>query len=87
MKNFIFNILGIITLILIAFTFLIFIEIIELDVFNISYNTKKNIEKRSRIDSQVDIYDMINLPEIVMPEPDDEEIRKTSFSTYNENPQ
>jgi len=87
MKNFIFNILGIITLILIAFTFLIFIEIIELDVFNISYNTKKNIEKRSRIDSQVDIYDMINLPEIVMPEPDDEEIRKTTFSTYNENPQ
>ena len=45
------NILGIITLILIAFMFLIFIEIIELNIFNISYNTKKNIENRSDDDS------------------------------------
>ena len=85
MKNYILNILGIITLILIAFTFLIFIEIIELSVFKISYNTKNNIEKRSRIDSQVDIKDMINLTDIVKPDPDDEEIRKTNFSTFSEN--
>ena len=85
MKNFIYNFLGIITLILIAFTFLIFIEIIELNIFKISYNTKNNIEKRSRIDSQVDIKDMINLTDIVKPEPDDEEIRKTTFSTFSEN--
>jgi hypothetical protein len=85
MKNFIYNFLGIITLILIAFTFLIFIEIIELNIFKISYNTKNNIEKRSRIDSQVDIKDMINLTDIVKPDPDDEEIRKTTFSTFSEN--
>ena len=87
MKNYILNILGIITLILIAFTFLIFIEIIELSVFKISYNTKNNIEKRSRIDSQVDINDLIDLTDVVKPEPDEEEIRKTTFSNYSESTQ
>ena len=31
--------------------FLVFVEIIELNEFNISYNTKKNIERRSQIES------------------------------------
>ena len=53
--NTLYNILGIITLIFISFTFLIFIEIIELNIFNISYNTKKNIGIRSKIDSSLDI--------------------------------
>ena len=63
MKNFIYNFLGIITLILIAFTFLIFIEIIELNICNISYNTKKNIEKRSRKESLIEFRPIIPLNE------------------------
>ena len=45
------NILGITTLILIGFTFLIFIEIIELNICNISFYTKNNIVKRSKDES------------------------------------
>ena len=45
------NILGITTLILIGFTFLIFIEIIELNICNISFYTKNNIVKRSKEES------------------------------------
>ena len=41
------NFLTFFILIIIAFMFLIFIEIIELNICNISYNTKKNIELRS----------------------------------------
>ena len=42
-ENMILNIAEFLILILIAFMFLIFIEIIELNICNISYNTKKNI--------------------------------------------
>ena len=45
------NILGITTLILIGFTFLIFIEIIELNICNISFYTKNNIVKSSEEES------------------------------------
>ena len=31
--------------------FLVFVEIIELNTCNISYNTKKNIERRSQLES------------------------------------
>ena len=48
------NIIGFFVLLLILFLFLIFIEIIEINIFNISYNTKKNIELRSEIDSSID---------------------------------
>ena len=50
-KDLVLNILGILTLILITFMFLIFIEIIELNFFNISYNTKNNVERRSIFES------------------------------------
>ena len=50
-ENIILNIIGIFALILISFMFLVFVEIIELNACNISYNTKKNIERRSQIES------------------------------------
>ena len=49
--NLVLNILGICILIFIAFMFLVFVEIIELNFWNISYNTKKNIELRSLTES------------------------------------
>ena len=36
---------------LVIFMFLVFVEIIELNACNISYNTKKNIERRSQLES------------------------------------
>ena len=53
------NIIGIVLLILIAFMFLIFIEVIELNVFNISYNTKKNIEIRANTESLIAMDDIV----------------------------
>jgi len=52
--NLFLNLLGFVILVVILFMFLIFVEIIELNIFNISYNTKKNIEIRSVLDSFVD---------------------------------
>ena len=52
--NLVLNILGICILIFIAFMFLVFVEIIELNFWNISYNTKKNIELRSLTDSSIE---------------------------------
>ena len=46
--NVILNILSFLILILIVFAYLVFIEIIEVNICNISYNTKKNIEIRSK---------------------------------------
>ena len=43
--------------------FLIFIEIIEINIFNISYNTKKNIELRSRNESSIDNNNLIHIRE------------------------
>jgi hypothetical protein len=60
-NNLTLNILGIVILILIAFMFLIFIEIIELNVFNISYNTKKNIDIRAKSEILIDM-DYITTP-------------------------
>ena len=53
------NIIGIVLLILIAFMFLIFIEVIELNVFNISYNTKKNIEIRANTEILIAMDDVV----------------------------
>jgi hypothetical protein len=53
-ENAILNILSFLILILIAFAFLIYIEIIEINICNISYNTKKNIEKRAVTDLEFD---------------------------------
>ena len=46
-NNAILNISGFIILLLIAIMFLIFIEVIEINICNISYNTKNNILKRA----------------------------------------
>ena len=81
-ENIILNIFGIVILLLILFMFLVFIEIIEINIFNISYNTKKNIEKRSEIDSFTDINNIINLPDEII---DDEDKTNTSFSSINDN--
>ena len=59
--NLVLNILGICILIFIAFMFLVFVEIIELNFWNISYNTKKNIELRSLTDSSIENNYNINI--------------------------
>ena len=46
------NIIGFIIIFIILVIFLIFIEIIELNFYGLSENTKKNITKRGRIDSE-----------------------------------
>ena len=61
-SNLALNILGSLFLILILFMLLVFIEVIEINIFNLSYNTKRNIELRSKTDTSVDI-DSINFPE------------------------
>ena len=58
-NNLTLNIIGIVLLILIAFMFLIFIEVIELNVFNISYNTKKNIEIRANTEILIAMDDIV----------------------------
>ena len=57
------NILSFLILILIAFTFLIFIEIIEINICNISYNTKMNIEIRSGKESIIEFKHTFSLTE------------------------
>ena len=59
--NLVLNILGICILIFIAFMFLVFVEIIELNFWNISYNTKKNIELRSLTESSFENNYNINI--------------------------
>ena len=61
-SNLALNILGFFILILIFITFLVFIEVIEINICKLSYNTKGNIELRSKTDSLVE-YDYINFPE------------------------
>ena len=46
------NIIGFIIIFIILIIFLIFIEIIELNFYGLSENTKKNITKRGQIDSE-----------------------------------
>ena len=43
-----------VVIILIAFLFLVFIEVIEINIFNISYNTKKNIDLRSKDEALIE---------------------------------
>ena len=80
--NVILNIMGFFILFIILFIFLVFVEVIELNICNISYNTKKNIERRSKMDSYVDSFDE-NLNE--ESKEDEEDIMNSSSSTNNEN--
>ena len=59
--NIIIRILGFLIVSLIGFMFLVFVEIIELNFWNISYNTKKNIELRSLTDSSIENNYNINI--------------------------
>ena len=59
-NNAVLNVLSFVFLLLIAFTFLVYIEIIELNIFNISYNTKKNIESRCINESLFGFDDSVN---------------------------
>ena len=54
-KNKILNIIGFLILLLIFFMFLFFIEVLELNLFGISINTKKNIGIRANDDKKMDI--------------------------------
>ena len=61
------DILGFFILILIAIMLLVFIEVIEINICNLSYNIKKNIELRSKNDSLFEldsIYLLNNEPEL-----------------------
>ena len=74
------NIIGFLILVIILFAFLIFVEIIEINIFNISFNTKKNIERRSRLDSFVDINNVgLNDEKII----EEEDLLNSTFSTNN----
>ena len=53
-ENVVLNILSFLILILIAFAILVYIEIIEINIFKVSYNTKKNIEIRSERESLIE---------------------------------
>ena len=70
-ENVILNISGFLILILIALAFLIFIEIIEINICNISYNTKKNIEIRAKNESLNDL--RVILPSYEEEEKEDDE--------------
>ena len=83
-ENIALNFLGILTLIFISFMFLVFVEIIELNIFSISYNTKKNIEIRSEMDSFVDINAILGQNEEV--KHDEEDLMNSSFSSASDNP-
>ncbi len=78
------NIIGFVILVFIAFLFLIFIEIIEINIFNISFNTKKNIEIRSRKESLVEFNDIIPSNEEVKTD-EQEKINSSFSSNYSEN--
>ena len=75
------NILGFAILILIAFMFLVFIEIIEVNIFNISYNTKRNIEIRSKIDSLFDINNILAQDEEIKEEEEKSDL--SNLTTFN----
>ena len=73
------NILGIVLLILIAVMFLVFIEVIEINIFKISYNTKKNIELRSNNESSIEF----NSIHLLNDEPEPDEQSESSISSPN----
>ena len=58
-SNWALNVLSIFILLLITIMFLVFIEVIEINICNLSYNTKKNIESRARKESLIE-FDSIN---------------------------
>ena len=77
------NILSFLILILIAFHFLIFIEIIEINICNISYNTKKNIEIRSGKESIIEFKHTFSLTE-EEEKTDEDNKTDTTFSTVTD---
>ena len=70
-NNTILNILSFFILALITFMFLVFIEIIELNIFNISYNTKRNIQSRSFDESFRKMETITNPAEEILAEGDE----------------
>ena len=73
------NILRIIIFILIVFMFLVFIEVIEINIYNLSYNTKKNIEIRSKREPFIDMNYIININEEIK-ENDDNSLSTDSMN-------
>ncbi len=69
------SIIIIIALLFILFMILIFIEVIELNFFGLSKNTKKNISLRAKLDQQNSINDTFNF---------DEDLDNDSFMDENE---
>ena len=67
---------------MIAFAFLIYIEIIEINLCNISYNTKKNIEIRSVKESSNDISVLLPPNEEENEEEDEDEVSKTELTSH-----
>ena len=61
-SNLALNILGFFILILIIIMFLVFIEVIEINICKLSYYTKRNINLRSKKDTLIE-FDFINFPE------------------------
>ena len=78
------NILSFLILILIAFHFLIFIEIIEINICNISYNTKKNIEIRSGKESIIEFKHTFSLTEEEEEKTEEDNKTDTTFSTITD---
>ena len=79
-ENIILNIASFLILILIAFAFLIYIEIIEVNICNISYNTKRNIEIRSGKEYLIEFRHLF--PSNEEEDEDEGEVIKTEL-TYN----
>ena len=77
------NILSFLILILIAFHFLIFIEIIEINICNISYNTKKNNEIRSGKESIIEFKHTFSLTE-EEEKTDEDNKTDTTFLTFTD---
>ena len=83
-ENVFLNIFGFLILLIILFMFFVFVEIIEINICNISFNTKKNIEIRSKNDSFFDMDYILDSSEEILP---DEDINSVStLSTINETP-
>ena len=64
--------------------FLVFVEIIELNVCNISYNTKKNIERRSQIDSSYNKRHLRDSNEEI--KVDEDNLVNSTVSSISDNP-
>ena len=78
-----YSIIVIICLIFILFLSLIFNEIIEINCFGLSHNTKRNITERSEIESEEDFLSIKNETIDESTEKDEDSIELTNSSIYN----